>query len=415
MSKSLDDALGDGAWSVSAVIFDLDDMLDDEGRPISERRADALARVGVEMEMRRCPFEGIRKDKWMNVSALVQITHYLNPVLAEMAALRRQLAGEDVTWEDILAGVIDLLSGPARYLLQQRSPKGPVPAQVAVGHKLAAGFFGVMRGLNERRVLGADIPVTVDSFLNLIDEMDALLGASEACAGSPPMIRKAVTALLEGSSDIQVEIDPLRLDIARCLAIQVQLGVFWHMYDLVHEWLLIRGEFSQHLSPFNNFLERKIETTRNKLDETAPPRPVISALPEALDEQLRQSFVDALNDAADEQILEEDLRTNIEMLNEPGSAIEYNGPIEPFARSAANYLNTYRLFKDELSKIELDLREHLGFSLDKPIRLGLAVFPNPKALPWYELILGCRLGEDGHLTGRSTRVRVVTPYEEPRV
>lgn len=409
MSKSLDDALGEGAWSVSAVIFDLNDILDDEGRPISERRADALARVGVEMEMRRCPFEGIRKNKWMNVSALAQITHYFNPVLAEMAALRRQLAGENVTWDDILAGVIDLLAGPARYLLQQRSPQGPVPAQVAVGHKLAAGFFGVMRGLNERLVMGADIPVTVDNFLNLVDEMDALLGASEACAGSPPMIRKAVTALLEGSSDIHVELDPSRLDIARCLALQVQLGVFWHMYDRVHEWSLIRGEFNEHLSPFNNFLERKIETARNNMDETALPRPESSVLPMALDEQLRQRFVVALNDAADAQTLEEDQCLSTELLNEPDSAIQYSGPIEPFALRVANYLNTYRLFKDELSKLELVLREYLGYSSDTPIRLGAAVYPTPRALPWYELILGRRLGEDGHLTGRSTRV--VTPHE----
>ena len=60
MSKSLEDALSEGAWSVSAVMFDLNDTLDDEGRPISERRADAEARVGVEMDMRECPFSGIR-------------------------------------------------------------------------------------------------------------------------------------------------------------------------------------------------------------------------------------------------------------------------------------------------------------------------------------------------------------------
>ena len=74
MSKSLVEALSEGAWSVSAVVFDLNDIVDNEGRPVSERRADAAARAGVEMEMRQCPYAGIRHDKWMNVSALAQIS-----------------------------------------------------------------------------------------------------------------------------------------------------------------------------------------------------------------------------------------------------------------------------------------------------------------------------------------------------
>ena len=48
MSKSLVNALGDGAWSVSEVIFDLNDMLDDEGRPISERRCPRAATTAAE-------------------------------------------------------------------------------------------------------------------------------------------------------------------------------------------------------------------------------------------------------------------------------------------------------------------------------------------------------------------------------
>jgi len=415
MSKSLEDALGEGAWSVSAIIADLNDMLDDEGRPISERRANARTRVGVEMEMRQCPFGGTRHDKWMNVSALAQVTRYYNAVLAEMAAFRRQAEGGNATWDDILAGVVDLLAGPAIYLLQQRNPQGPVPAQVAVGHKLAAGFFGVLRGLHERLALGANIPVTVDSFLNLVDEMGALVGASEVCAGSPQMIHKASTALLEGSSDHRVELDHLRIDMARCLALQVQLGIFWHLYDRVHLWSLILGEFREHLTPCNSFLQRKIESAGNDLDALAPPRPNSAMLPDALDASLRHRIADALNDAADPQILEEDRRTAIELLNEPGSAIRYNGAAEPFALRVANYLNTYRLFVAELSRVELVLRGHLGFPSDTPIRLGAVVFPTPQALPWYELILGRRLGEHGRLTGKSIRVRGATPSEEPQV
>jgi hypothetical protein len=413
MSKSLVDALGEGAWSVSAVIFDLNDMVDDEGRPISERRADAVVRAGVEMEMRQCPYAGIRHNRWMNVSALAQISRYYNAVLGEMAAFRRQTEGANATWADILACVIDLLARPAIYLLQQRNAQGPVPAQMAVGHKLAAGFFGVLCSLHERLALGVNLPVTVENFLNLVDEMGALVGASEACAGSPQMIRKASTALLEGASDDRAELDRLRLDMARCLALQVQLGIFWNLYDRVHLWSLVRGDFRERLIPCNSFLVRKLESARNDMDALAPPRPNGAVLPDALDAQRRDRLADALLDAADPQTLEEDLRTATELLNAPGSAIRYDGAAAPFALRVASYLNARRLFVAELSRLELELRGHLAFPSDTPIRLGAAVFPAPQALPWYELILGRRLGAHGHLTGNSTGVRVVAPTAAP--
>lgn len=408
MSKSLLDALGNGAWSVSSVVFDLNDMLDDEGRPISERRADAVARAGVEMEMRQCPYAGIRHDKWMNVSALAQISRYYNPVLEEIAAFRRQAEGESATWADILAGVIDQLARPAIYLLQQRNAQGPVPAQMAVGHKLAAGYFGVMRGLHERLALGAELPVTAESFLKLVDETGALVGASEVCAGSYPMIRKASTILVEGDADCLLEFDRLRLDIARCLALQVQLGIFWQLYDRVHLWALIRGEFRERLTPFNNFLVSKLERAGGEVSADVPPPPLGARLPRALDAQLRGRLEDALRDVADPQALEEDLRTATELLEEPGSVIRYNGKAAPFALRVAHYLNARRLFMHEISRLELELREHLDFAGEMPISLGAAVFPEPQALPWYELILGRRLGADGHLTGNSTGLRVVT-------
>lgn len=405
MSNSLDDALGERAWSVSAVIGDLNDMLDDEGRPISERRADAAARVGVEMEMRKCPFDGIRNDKWMNVSALAQITSYYKPVLAEMAAFRRQSEKTNPTWDDILAGVLDLLAGPAIYLLQKRNPPGKVPAQVAVGHKLAAGMFGVLRSLHEQLALGNKLPVNVDSFLNLVDETDALVGAAmEACAGSPPMIRKASVALLEGGAEDQIDIDPIRLDIARDLGLQVQLGIFWQLYDRQHLWSLMMGDARQHLVPCNQFLQNKIENAAKDMSKDAPPKPDSSMLPLALDPTLRQQLIAALDLNVEPAFLEQDLKSANDLLNEPGSVIGYNGDLNTFALSVANYLNSYRLFKTELSRLEQQLRGYLGFSQETPIQLGGVVFPTPQALPWYEHILGKRLGEDGRLSGKSTKV-----------
>lgn len=413
MSKSLVDALGNGAWSVSAVVCDLNDMLDDEGRPISERRADTAVRAGVEMEMKACPYAGIRHGKLMNVSALVQISHYFNPVMAELAAFRRQAAGAEATWDDLLACVIDQFSRPAIYLLQQQSLQGPVPARMAVGHKLAAGFFGVMRGAHERLALGATLPVTVEAFLGLVDEMGALVGASEVCAGSHQMIRKATIALVEGNFDNLTELDCMRIEIARYLALQVQTGIFWDLYDRVHWWSLIRGEFREQLKPRNIFLAHKLESEQNRVDAIAPPRPKGEALPVALDAALRARLANALRDEADPQALEEDRLTAIRLLDAPGRPVGYNGAAAPLALRVANYLNTRRLFVAELSRIELDLRRCLGFPLDAPIRLGTAVFPRAQALPWYELILGHHVGADGNLTGNSIGAKVVAPAAVP--
>jgi len=405
MSKSLKDALSDKAWSLSAVMFDLDDILDDEGRPISERRADSLTRVGVEMEMRLCPFGGIREGKWMNASALTQINQYYQDAIAELAAFRRHPKGKEYSWEDTLACVIELFAEPALYLLRKKDHDSPVPAKAAVCHKLAAGMFGVMSQLLERLALGAKIPVSADAFMDLIDETGALVGASEACAGSPKMIRKVSEALLEPSNETSIQLEPSKIEIGRLLALQVQLGTFWRLYDRARLHSLVAGEFRPHLAPRNNFLERKLDLAAASINSLPThSRPNYRMLPDTLNAQGRLAFVAALNDAADFKALEEDKLTAITLLNEQGGAVLYNGNAEKFALGVANYLNAYRLFQTELCKLELELRKILEYPLHTPIRLGSAVFPSPQALHWYELVLGRKLGDGGHLTGAKIKV-----------
>lgn len=405
MPKSLENALSQKAWSVSEVMFDLDAMLDDEGRPISERRADAMARVGVEMEMKPCPFNDLRHGHWMNVSALAQITRYLTPVLREMESFRNEMVTAP-SWGDILTSIIDQLSGPAIYLLQQRMTDGPVPAQIAVGHKLAAGMFGVIRELHQRLAQGRAMPVTVESFLRLIDETAALMGASEACAGSPSMIRKATNSLINGNPDNPQRLLPQRIHIAGCLSIQVQLGIFWRLFDRGHLWDLMQTDIFSHLMPFNDFLKRKLETTRQEMDVAVPVHIDSHRLPESLDQKYRKQLIAALNNQAAPELLYEDINVATELLNTPGAAIEYRGEIAPLAQCIARYLHTYRLFRDTLCHLEQQLRGYLGYSAEPPVKLGLAVFPAPSTLQWYERIVGRRLGEEGHLTGTSTGVRV---------
>ena len=405
MPKSLLDALGAEAWSVSAVMFDLNDMLDDEGRPVSERRADAVVRAGVEMDMRPCPYAGIRQGKWMNASALMQLSRHYDTVMGEMGTFRRQAGGATATWDDILAGVLDQLARPAIHLLQRRDARGPVPARVAVGHKLAAGFFGVMRNLHERIALGADLPVSVEAFLNLVEQTNALVGPAEVCAGSPPMIRNTCITLIEGGDRPAVALEANRLEMARCLGMQVQLGIFWELYDRSHVWELIRGETRQQLRPSNVFLVRKLERAVDDVPVAAPPQPDAQRLPAGLEAASRQRLADALRDAADALALAEDLQTAEQLLGQPGSAIAYAGAAAPFALKVASYLNAHRIFTDELCRLEHRLRALLGLTAPAPIRLGRTVSPLPLALPWYELVVGRRIGESGYLTGSSAGMR----------
>jgi hypothetical protein len=409
MSKSLADALDGGAWSVSKVVFDLNDMLDDEGRPISERRADATVRAGVEMDMRECPYSGIRHGRLMNMSALAQISHHYNPVMAEVAAFRRQVGGDDATWPDILAAVLDQLARPAIHLLQQRDARGSIPAQAAVGHKLAAGFFGVMRTLHERLALGADIPVSADAFLQMVDETRALVGASEVCAGSPLMVRNTTAILVEGGAAGDVVLAPARLEIARCLGQQVQLGIFWQLYDQFHVRQLVQGETRQQLVPANDFLAGKLAQAAAALDPAAPARPASARLPASLDADFRSRLADALQDVADPRVLEEDVQMASQLLGEAAGVIRYEGEARTFALRVAHYLNAHRLFVAELCRLERRLRALLGFPAETPIHLGAAIFPQAKALPWYEMVLGRRHGEAGHLTGSCTGIRLRPP------
>lgn len=406
MSKSLVDALDGGAWSVSEVIFDLDDMLDDEGRPVSERRADAAVRVGVEMDVRECPYPGIRHNQLMNASALAQVGKHYNDVLDEVAIFRSQVGGSNATWSDILAAVMDQLSRPAIWLLEQRDTSGPVPARTAVSHKLGAGFFGVMRTLHERIALGKTMPVSVEDFLALTDETGALLGASEACAGPAKMIRKASTVLVAGDTVDEPELDSARLDIARHLALQVELGVFWRLYDHTHYWAIVRGEIRQHLTPWNDYLARQMELAEHSLDTTEPGRPQGAALPHALRKESRQKLAAAIEDAPPDANLAEDLRVAGELLADGRSVIAYDGDTEALLLRIAHYLNAHRTFLAEISRLERDLREQLGYPVGSPIKLGAAAFPAANALPWYERILGRRVDESGRLTGDSVGIRI---------
>ena len=408
MSKSLESAIQGNAWSVAGVIFDLDDMLDDEGRPVSERRADAETRAGVEMDIRECPYHDVRYGRLMNKSALNQVGKHYNEVLEEVALLRARLGGAEATWSDIFAVVLDQLARPAIYLLEKRDTEGPVPARAAVSHKLGAGFFSIMRTLHERIAQGFDLPVFSGDFRSLIEETGALLGASEACAGPPKMIWAASAALVDGKTVDGKTVDANRVCIARCLGLQVQLGIFWRLYDATHLWAIVRGDIRPHLKPWNDYLKLQLERSGKELAATPPKRPRGSALPEALDNASRRNLRMAIEEESSKQDVAEDVDAVSQLLAEGGSVIAFDGNNDELSLRIALYLNAYRRFHAHISGLEQELRNHLGYPADAPISLGSAIFPGAKALSWYERILGRRMDETGRLTGTTSGIRVPT-------
>lgn len=403
MSVSLSNALQGQPWSLSAVMFDVNDIRDDEGRPVSERRAEMAVRAGVEMDMRECPFSGPRQGRWMNASALMQVSGHYNAVMQDFAALRRLLVAGDPAWEDILALVLGQLARPAVTLLRTRSAAGPVPAADAVAHKLAAGLFGVLRSVHERLALGAVVPVTSKAFLAVVDETHALVGPAEVCAGSPQMIRRVSESVVDGepaamATPLEQAQQP-RVAAVRALALQVYLGIFWRLYDQVALWRLLHGPLRALLQPANGYLQRRLTLAAGDLCATEPPPPSAPRLPAALDEASRDWLRTALQGCASPDLLADDVAEVRALLAEGGAALAFTGDPAWLAREVAAYLHTLRSFEAVIARHEAPAREWLGYPGEVPVRLGHAALPLPMALHWYELMLGRRLGSDGRLSG----------------
>lgn len=404
MSQALECALEGEAWSLSAIVFDLEDIFDDEGRPVAERRARALTRSGVPMDMRACPYHDLREGKLMNHSALTQVSRHYNAVMPELAAFRSQCAEPGNDWASIVAAVTAQLARPALHLLEHRPPDRRVPAADAVAHKLGAGFFGVLLSALERKAQGLEIQATPGTFLSITAETRALIGANEVCAGSPAMIRNAVETLFAGDPAAPA-LPERRLEVARGLALQVELGVFWRLYDRYHYRALLTGPDREQLRPFNHYLQGVIEQESRAVAERTAPPPSPAHLPPLPDTRLRSALAQALAQEGMTDALRQEREVLECLLAEPGAVVAYTGDQAAMAEKAARYALTYRLFRSAIAVQEQRIRHALGFPGDTPFAPGPLVFMPPKTLPWLERILGIRMGESGYFDGSRLGVR----------
>jgi len=397
MENPLVAALSDKPWAVSGLIYGIDDLVDDEGRPVSERRAPSAVKKGVPMELRQCPYADERHGQPMNVSALGQITRYLDAVLDDIRAFRSSLPGADgEEWTELLTTVIDQLAGPAVHLLRSRGASPPIAARRAVGHKLAAGYFGVARGVLVAEARGERPEVSVEGLHQFVRESRALIGASEVCAGPPHMIAQVSGVLLHGKSEERAA--PDRVSLAETLSAQVAASVAWELFDqAIERRLLLEDAPGAAIRPRTATIRAALAERTAHVAEARRPateEDAARAVPATLGVQARAQMRAMLGEgglAAPEHAGA--ARVVADLLDRDEGAVErLGGDVrEQVARRLAGYLLAYRSTVSALFQLELRMRAILGYSPDVPMKLNGVVFPLPRCVLWVEALLGHRL------------------------
>ncbi len=259
----------DSPFAISDLLFGLSSLRDSEGRPVGERRAPSDAKAGVEMVLKPCPYHDSRKGEAMNVSALAQITRHLGSVLDDIAAFRQAQPAPASNWRAAFGAVIDQLFAPGRDALDSLRVEGhvrPTPAPLAVGHKLAAGYFGVVSALLKDELSGQSHPFSVDHFLEYVTATRALHGASEVCGGPPNMIERATVTLLTPDSSNHCAADYAdRIAVADLLAEQIICGLEYQLLDHTLEYRLFELLGSE-VHCRNHFIAEQYQCRQRELE-----------------------------------------------------------------------------------------------------------------------------------------------------
>lgn len=369
MRNELDAALKGEPWCVAGLLFGLDHILDESGRPLAERRAPSRIKDGVPMELVACPYDDERRGSFMNQSALEQITGYLKPVYASIDGFVAALGPGEPSWERVYLTVIDLLAAPSLELLTRRDPHAPISEVKAVGYKLAAGYFAVLRQLCLEESLGNAVPVDVDAFLDFVHQRRALMGGREVCAGPANLIRRTTRVLLHGTVGGDA-CGALRPQVAEKLLQQVLLGVRWELADRQAERRFL--DFARVcLKPKNSFITTRFEDRCGELDGLSP-----------VDSPHLQSGWSTEERQAAQQELERLCRLG------EGAFEVRPGDVEWVAREMSARLGELSFITAALWQLEQQLRELLAQPLDVDVRLGGLILPRSRTLSWFEAVLG---------------------------
>ncbi|MDH5674073.1 MAG: hypothetical protein OEZ06_18090 [Myxococcales bacterium] len=406
MNTDLANARKGDPWSLSGVIFGLSDARDTEGRPLCERRAPISAKEGVPMKLRPCPYGDERERRTINLSALAQVTAHLETVVVDAERFHGLAGSSPRSWSEVHMLVLDQLAQAALFQLGDPKRRAPIPAPTSVAYKIAVGYSEPVRELLMRELLGQKPEVSAEALLSLVKEERYLVGASEACAGPPHLLRRVTRAFVEGPPRPPEAIEARRLAVARLLGRQVELGICFGLFDRQVEHALFFGSpGTERFAPRTRFLRDKVAERQRQLLEADTPLPR-SPLPAGLDAGTAHSLETVMAACFDRTAHVFGNTPIIESLLAHGeSAIVI--PSEQrasLAQSFAAYLEAHSAFQRALTQLELQLRAQLGPWLTPPsgpddrgqtaVALNPAIFPLPRALPWFEMIVGHRLHEE---------------------
>ncbi|MCC6872971.1 MAG: hypothetical protein IT378_01580 [Sandaracinaceae bacterium] len=395
MTEIVSSARAGREWSFGELLFGLGDVRDVEGRPLGERRASSAAKAGCPIEMVACPYEDERLGISMNASALEQVKTQLRSVHQDIAAFHGLLPAAIGGWARMFIAVIDQLVSPGLYVLSPANDAAPIPARIAVGYKLAAGYFDVLRRLSLDEAGGVRRPPSLDAFLEYVTKERALLGGGghEACAGPPKLIRRTSAVFLGEPSSNGAAIDPRRVPIATALYHQVQLGVAWSCLDEAVERRLFE-RVGAELRPRNAFMSAKLDERLRALRERTPRslEHALAALVPSLGEERLTPLQDAIHnfDCHESPPAVEQIAISIAAAR-GGLLLEGSARIHELAQLWARHLVAYRQWLSATWSLEQQMRACFGLPAEAPMKATGLVLPASHASRWLEAIAGCRV------------------------
>ena len=395
MPNELEAAYSGAPWALSGLLFGIDGYHDTDARPLGERRAPSAAKEGVPMELKACPYRDERHQMPMNVSALEQLTRHLDAAIDDIEKFHALAGPSDPSWGRMFEAIVDQLLRPAVFLLRTRGADGPVPAVCAVGYKLAAGFFDVLRRLLRAEALGEAPAIDVESFYDFVRRERALIGSSEVCAGPANLIKRVSGALLIPKNEVAADDPEGRAAIAALVGRQIRVGIAWELFDRACErGFFITDNACERLVARNDFMRRALDGRAEEVQHAAPvsvdhARAAFTAIGDEA-----APILPALDKWRDGATIPEVSSAELARLIEFGDgALRAEDPdfTACFCRDVANYLAVYRATVILQRDLEKRLRYYLGYAPQAEVKLNGLLLPKPKSLRWYEALLGHQL------------------------
>lgn len=207
-ARPMPDVPAERYWSLAEALLSAADvsrtLFDDTGRPLGERYFPPPFRGDAAFEMTPCPYEGSRRGRAMNLSALPGVVRHWDSVITALRALRLEYlggrAGEATRWIDLWFLGRIATAVPAYLARAAGGGRYPIPAAVAALFKPAIGLYMVA----ERAFLrGADAEeaLTGAAVMDALDHTGALLSDDAACSGPPRLLRALVAVAVNGDDD----------------------------------------------------------------------------------------------------------------------------------------------------------------------------------------------------------------------